>query len=85
MKLGCNVKKIEDQAFIDSIQLEEVIHSEGLIEIDEMAFANCKKLKKINIPKSLKVIKKKAFEGCVSLSEETKENIMFRFGKEVFE
>lgn len=85
IKLGCNVKKIEDQAFIDSIQLEEVILSEGLIEIDEVAFANCKKLKKINIPKSLKVIKKKAFEGCVSLSEETKENIMFRFGKEVFE
>ena len=84
IKLGCDVKKIEDQAFIDSIQLEEVILSEGLIEIDEMAFANCKKLKKINIPNSLKVIKKSAFVDCASLYEVIKLNLIVRFGKDIF-
>ena len=84
IKLGCDVKKIEDQAFIDSIQLEEVILSEGLIEIDEMAFANCKKLKKINIPNSLKVIKKSAFVDCASLDEVIKLNLIVRFGKDIF-
>lgn len=84
IKLGCDVKKIEDQAFIDSIQLEEVILSEGLIEIDEMAFANCKKLKKINIPNSLKVIKNSAFVDCASLDEVIKLNLIVRFGKDIF-
>ena len=84
IKLGCDVKKIEDQAFIDSIQLEEVILSEGLMEIDEMAFANCKKLKKINIPNSLKVIKKSAFVDCASLDEVIKLNLIVRFGKDIF-
>ena len=84
IKLGCVVKKIEDQAFIDSIQLEEVILSEGLMEIDEMAFANCKKLKKINIPNSLKVIKKSAFVDCASLDEVIKLNLIVRFGKDIF-
>ena len=82
--MGCDVKKIEDQAFIDSIQLEEVILSEGLIEIDEMAFANCKKLKKINIPNSLNVIKKSAFVDCASLDEVIKLNLIVRFGKDIF-
>ena len=85
IKLGSNVKKIENQAFIDSILLEEVILSEGLQEIDEVAFANCKRLKKINIPNSLKIIKKSAFVDCTSLDEVTKLNLIERFGKDIFE
>ena len=50
----------------------------------KMAFANCKKLKKINIPNSPKVIKNSAFVDCASLDEVIKLNLIVRFGKDIF-
>ncbi len=85
IKLGSNVKRIEDQAFIDSKFLEEVVLSEGLIEIGETAFANCKKMRKINIPTSLKIVKRSAFVGCVSLDKAQEKELSERFGANIFE
>lgn len=63
-----NVKKVK--GFSNCLNLEEVIIlGNGLIEIEEQAFLDCKNLTTINLPKSLVKIDDSAFSRCENLKE----------------
>lgn len=61
------LKKIGPNAFRASA-VEEVILPEGVTTIEEYAFADCEKLKKITLPDTLTEIGKYSFEKCRSLT-----------------
>ncbi len=54
-------------AFCNNLTLENVIVSEGIEEIDYMAFYGCASLVKIKLPDSVKTIGHAAFLGCMAL------------------
>ncbi len=56
-------------AFNQRVKITEIIIEDGLEEIDERAFSQCKLLKRIVIPSSVKKIGSFAFTGCTSLEE----------------
>ena len=56
-------------AFNQRVKITEIIIENGLEEIDERAFSQCKQLKRIVIPPSVKKIGSFAFTGCTSLEE----------------
>ncbi|MDE6046999.1 MAG: leucine-rich repeat domain-containing protein, partial [Anaeroplasmataceae bacterium] len=60
------VTKIKSRAFMNKTNLEEIILSENLIEIERLAFLNCRKLEKIDLS-NVKTIGRNAFENCSSL------------------
>ena len=68
LDLPNNIKYIGKYAFCDNTIDELVLH-EGLIEINEGAFYNCKKLKSVNLPKTLNKIGSMAFYNCTSLND----------------
>ena len=59
---GCTVTKIGEYAFDSNV--ESVIISEGIEEIDWFAFAGCSRLKEIYIPISVTMINYGAFDYC---------------------
>lgn len=61
--------KQKDNAFILSDDLEEVIFEEGCSIIYPHIFANCKNLKRLSIPSTMKKFGVCAFFNCESLSE----------------
>lgn len=74
---------IEDAAFMNCSELEEVILPEKTLYIGKSAFAMCKKLKDFSMPPYIQSIGRGAFTHCESL-----ENIKFKYtasiGKEAF-
>lgn len=65
--IPCGVEVIEHNAFEGS-QAEAICIGNTLKEIHECAFAGCKKLKYLFVPKTLLVIHKNALEGCENVS-----------------
>jgi len=63
-----SVRVIAARAFVGCHELVEVELSEGLHEIEEQAFKDCKSLKRITLPSSVRVVAARAFEGCVGLA-----------------
>ena len=63
----CFNKKLSIKTFAES-GVKHVILNEGLEEIDEGCFYNCKNLNKINLPKSLYSINARAFANDKELS-----------------
>lgn len=63
------VTKIQDEEFMDCVNLVSVILPESLKEIGEDAFLGCEKLQKINLPSGLTYIAPRAFFECVSLPD----------------
>lgn len=61
------VKKIGQEAFSDSKNVQTVLLGSGLQTIEEKAFYNCVALEYISIPKSVQTIGKSAFENCSKL------------------
>lgn len=61
------VTKIQDEEFMDCVNLVSVILPESLKEIGEDAFLGCEKLQEINLPPGLTYIAPRAFFECVSL------------------
>ena len=59
----------EDNAFLKSDILEEVIFEEGCFYIAPKCFAECHNLKKLAIPSTMKKFGAYAFNDCTSLSE----------------
>lgn len=54
---GKNIKKVDSEGSFSTLHaknLEEVVLNEGLEEFGDRAFCDCTKLRKINLPKSLK-------------------------------
>ena len=58
---------------INRDEITEIVVEDGINDIDEFAFENCKFVKKVTLPNSLKHIGQFAFQGCVSLEEVTAE------------
>lgn len=61
---GIPIKKIADNAFEGSKNLETVTFEEGIEEIGKNCFSNCSSLKNITFPSSLKSINYRAFYNC---------------------
>ena len=67
IEIPASVKKIEENAFWYSSQLETVVLSEGLESIGISAFWNCLKIKSMTIPSTVTKIGEFAFQNCSSL------------------
>lgn len=75
-----NIQKLN--CIIQSDELEEVVFEDGCVEIPPKAFLNCKNLKKLSLPSSIKRFGNYAFSDCTSLSEIT---ITGRLTPEIFD
>lgn len=64
---GLNVVYIEDDAFQNNTNIEEVLLPNSVNQIDSDAFCGCTSLKKINIPENVSKIYSNTFEGCAEL------------------
>ena len=73
-----SVTNIEDWAFADSPNLEEVIIKDSVEKIGEGAFFRCDNLRRLFIPYSVDVIQDTAFRGCQNLQEVIIESDSFR-------
>ena len=69
IKFSTNLIIIEDFAFLNSEDLEEITIPDSVIRIGERAFANAKKLKKLTLPEGLTNLGRGAFSGCENLEE----------------
>ncbi len=49
--------------------LKEIVIPEGILEIEEEAFANCSHLTKVTLPSTLRKIGRNAFVGCKALEQ----------------
>lgn len=77
---------IEERAFRDFTELEEVNIPTTVNVIDDYAFYNCSSLKSILIPGSVATIDGQAFAKCVALESVTIEpGKLFQLGTEAFE
>ena len=65
-------------------QVESVTVSEGVTEIGEGAFANCANLTSISLPRSLRIIRARAFENCALLTRITIPNGVERIEEKAF-
>ena len=63
---GHKITKIYPSCF-GLVEATEIILPDSIEELREMAFYNCKNLKKITIPASVKVIGDRAFDSCAAL------------------
>ena len=58
-----SVNKISTSAF-EACTIEEIILSEGLVEIGDYAFSQCEDLRSVTIPSTVKAVSVAAFAGC---------------------
>ena len=65
---GIPVVAIGEGAFADLL-VYEIVFTEGLLYIFDVAFAYCTNLNKITFPKSLEIIGQSAFMACMNLRE----------------
>ena len=80
-----SVASIGDSAFGDCASLSSVVIPNSVTSIGHWAFSGCTSLSNIVIPNSVTYIGQRAFYGCNSLPLSTREELISRFGKEVFE
>ena len=64
--IGNTVEKIGEYAFYGCKNLEEIEFEEGckLKKISVKCYSNCDKIKKIELPESIEIIKSEAFNAC---------------------
>jgi hypothetical protein len=60
--------KMIPSGLFNSTQIESVIIPDGITEIGENAFANCRLLSNVTLPSSIRNIGNSAFSGCTALS-----------------
>ena len=78
-----SVTAIGDFAFSDCSSLSNIVIPDSVTAIGKCAFSDCSSLSKIVIPDSVIAIGYGAFFGC-SLSYDFKQDLISRFGKEIF-
>lgn len=66
LALPAGTERIEEEAFMNSTLIEEVIIPDGCVSIESRAFAGCTGLKRVYIPKNAEVADN-AFDGCDQL------------------
>ena len=69
---------------INSLIENEISLPDGLIEIKDGAFANCRNLKSIKLPNSIKTLGKKAFYNCINLHSTNFPNSLKSIGYKCF-
>lgn len=80
---GLTVVSVADSAFA-GCAVENVTLPEGVRELRERAFANCRSLKTVRLPVTLRAIRDGAFEGCSSLLRLSVPVSVTIFGADVF-
>ena len=80
VKFPDSLKKIEEAAFFQCIDLTDIQFGNGLECIEKNAFSSCIGLEEIVLPDNLQVIEGKAFANCSELK-----NIVFKEGLQVIE
>ena len=60
---------VDCEVFKDNTLLKEVEIGERIVEIDEGAFEGCTSLTIGKLPASLRIIRRDAFAGCISLQK----------------
>ena len=78
-----SVTAIGDFAFSGCSSLSNIVIPDSVTAIGKCAFSDCSSLSKIVIPDSVIAIGYGAFSGC-SLSYDFKQELISRFGKEIF-
>ena len=78
-----SVTAIGDFAFSDCSSLSNIVIPDSVTAIGKCAFSDCSSLSNIVIPDSVIAIGYGAFSGC-SLSYDFKQELISRFGKEIF-
>ena len=79
-----SVTSIGDSAFWGCTSLFSIIIPDSVTSIGSCAFSNCSSLSNIVIPNSVTIIGFNPFYRCDSLSSADKDDIITRFGKNVF-
>lgn len=80
VKFPDSLKKIEEEAFSQCVDLTDIQFGNGLEYIEKNAFSSCRELEEIVLPDSLRVIESMAFADCSKLK-----NIVFNEGLQVIE
>ena len=78
-----SVTAIGDFAFSDCSSLSNIVIPDSVTVIGKCAFSDCSSLSNIVIPDSVIAVGYGAFSGC-SLSYDFKQELISRFGKEIF-
>ena len=80
VKFPDSLKKIEEEAFFQCLDLTDIQFGNGLEYIEMGAFTSCRALEKIIFPDSLRIIGRNAFSDCSELS-----SVVFNEGLQVIE
>lgn len=67
VKFPDSLKKIEEEAFLQCVDLTDIQFGNGLEYIGKSAFASCRGLEEIVFPDSLRIIGEQAFMNCPEL------------------
>ena len=78
------VTKIQDEEFMDCVNLVSVILPESLKEIGDSAFKTCTSLSSVTIPDNVTSIEERAFEDCTGLTSITIPNGVVSIGSFAF-
>jgi len=78
-----NMSKIPPR-FVSGTQITNLIIPEGITEIGEGAFANCRILLDVTLPTTLETIGDSAFSGCIALTEILIPNSVISIGERAF-
>ena len=83
INLSKQIKDLKRNAFYEC-GLKDMIIPNGIINIEALAFRNCKQLQKVIIPESVKIIDGTSFSGCTSLKnieiDDKNKNFIFEKG-----
>lgn len=78
------VISIGNLAFYNCSSLTKIVISNSVKSIGNEAFSNCFSLSSIVIPNSVRSIEEGAFAGCSNLPYNLKQELISRFGDELF-
>ena len=84
VKMGANVTKIDEDAFIGCLHLTTINIPDGVESIGKSAFYQCKALESITIPSSVKTIGEEAFYLCLNLTSITFSEGLETIGEQAF-
>lgn len=79
------VEIIDEQAFMNCLNIEEIYLPNSLIEIGKSAFNKCASLKSIEIPENVKELPVGAFYVCIKLESVTLPKNLEKIGASAFE
>ena len=69
VRVDPSVISIGERAFYDCEHLEEVELYQGLRDVGDRAFRNCRRLVRVAFPSTVRSIDESAFQDCASLAE----------------